>query len=62
VRYVYLLQSDREAEHRYVGVAADLKRRLAEHNAGKSLHTSKFTPWRLVTRVAFAPARPRKLT
>jgi len=52
--YVYLLESiDHDAE-RYVGVARNLKRRIAEHNAGKSLHTAKFRPWRLVTYLAFS--------
>ena len=37
-----------------VGITTDLKRRLYEHNAGKSYHTSKFRPWRLVTYVAFS--------
>jgi predicted GIY-YIG superfamily endonuclease len=39
---------------RYIGVTADLKRRLIEHNSGKSIHTSKFAPWRIVTYVAFS--------
>ena len=37
-----------------VGVTSDLKRRIAEHNAGKSTHTSKFMPWRIMTYVAFS--------
>jgi predicted GIY-YIG superfamily endonuclease len=41
--------SDRE----YVGATADLKRRMADHNAGKSAHTSKFIPWELVWYSAF---------
>lgn len=52
--YVYLLESDTAENQRYVGVTSDLKRRTAEHNAGKSTHTSKFMPWRLVTYVAFS--------
>jgi putative endonuclease len=52
--YVYLLQSDTAADQHYVGLTTDLKRRLVDHNAGKSSHTSKFTPWRLVTYVAFS--------
>ena len=52
--YVYLLESDAVAGQRYVGVTDDLKRRLAEHNAGKSIHTSRFAPWRIVTYVAFS--------
>jgi predicted GIY-YIG superfamily endonuclease len=52
--YVYLLQSCSSPDQRYVGLTTDLKRRLAEHNAGKSHHTSRFMPWRLVTYVAFS--------
>jgi predicted GIY-YIG superfamily endonuclease len=54
MRYVYLLESETFDEQRYVGVTSDLKRRLADHNAGKSSHTSKFAPWRLVTYLAFS--------
>jgi len=50
--YVYLLHSP-STDQRYVGITNDLKRRMVDHNAGKSRHTSKFTPWRLVTYVAF---------
>ncbi len=52
--YVYLLQSEGNTDERYIGLTTDLKRRLAEHNAGKAVHTSKFLPWRLVTYVAFS--------
>jgi predicted GIY-YIG superfamily endonuclease len=54
LRYVYLLESIAVAGQRYVGVTSDLKRRLAEHNAGKSTHTSKYMPWRVVTYIAFS--------
>lgn len=54
MRYVYLLQSEAVVGQRYVGVTFDLKQRLAEHNAGKSPHTSKYVPWKLVTYVAFS--------
>jgi putative endonuclease len=37
-------------------VTSDLKQRLADHNAGKSPHTSKYVPWKLVTYVAFSDA------
>ena len=58
MRYVYLLQC--ESGRRYVGVTSDLKKRLAEHNAGKSPHASKYAPWKLVTYVAFSDdKRPR---
>ena len=37
MHYVYVLQSER-GEH-CIGFSADLRRRLAEHNAGKSAST-----------------------
>jgi predicted GIY-YIG superfamily endonuclease len=42
MHYVDLLQSKTFEAQRYVGITGDLKRRLAEHNAGKSSHTSKY--------------------
>jgi putative endonuclease len=54
VHYVYLLQSESAVGQRYIGATADLKARLADHNAGKSSHTSKFKPWKLVTYIAFS--------
>lgn len=54
MHYVYLIESLSAQGQRYVGLTTDLRRRLEEHNAGKSLHTSKFKPWRLVTYIAFA--------
>jgi putative endonuclease len=52
--YVYLLQSETVRLQRYIGATSDLKRRLADHNAGRSPHTSKYLPWRLVTYMAFS--------
>jgi predicted GIY-YIG superfamily endonuclease len=40
-------------EQEHIGATADLKRRLPEHNAGKSTHTAKFKPWELVWYCAF---------
>jgi putative endonuclease len=54
VWYVYLLESGTSRGQRYVGITSDLRQRLVDHNAGKSAHTSKYTPWRLVTYVAFS--------
>jgi putative endonuclease len=54
VWYVYLLESEASGGERYIGLTSDLKRRIAEHNSGKSSHTSKFMPWRIVTYVAFS--------
>ncbi len=54
MHYVYLLESLQTTGRRYVGLTGDLKRRMADHNAGKSAHTSKYKPWRLMTYVAFS--------
>jgi putative endonuclease len=51
--YVYILRSVSFPEQEYIGATADLKRRLQEHNAGKSAHTAKYTPWTLVWYCAF---------
>ena len=50
--YVYLIESISAQGERYLGMTADLKERLQEHNAGKSFHTSKYKPWRLTTYIA----------
>jgi putative endonuclease len=54
VKYVYLLQSIIYPDETYIGLTDDLRARLSAHNAGQSLHTAKFKPWRLVTYVAFS--------
>ena len=53
MKYVYLLQSISHPEQRYVGLTSDLRKRLAAHNAGKSPHTAKYRPWKIVTYLAF---------
>jgi putative endonuclease len=51
--YVYVIRSVNFPEQEYTGASEDLKQRLADHNAGKSSHTSKFTPWELIWYCAF---------
>ncbi len=53
MKYVYLLESVSHPGKRYVGITEELKKRTAEHNAGKSSHTSKYTPWQCVVAVLF---------
>ena len=52
-RVVYILRSDIDGEHFYVGVTSDVSARLTAHNAGDSPHTSKFRPWYLVVSLEF---------
>ncbi len=55
--YVYLIRSEANPEQRYVGYTTDLKSRIATHNAGGSIHTAKYIPWKLVSYHAFADKR-----
>lgn len=55
--YVYLIQSEAFPEQRYVGFTTDLRKRITAHNAGSSVHTSKFKPWRLSSYHVFADKR-----
>jgi predicted GIY-YIG superfamily endonuclease len=51
--YVYILVSESDPRHHYVGVTENLESRLSCHNSGKVSHTKKFLPWRIETAVAF---------
>ena len=52
--FVYLLESLQASSKRYVGFAAKgVEFRLGEHNAGKSIHTNKYKPWKCVAYFAF---------
>ena len=49
----YILQSCKDPSRFYSGFTENFKERLAEHNAGKSTHTSALRPWRIKTCIAF---------
>ena len=51
--YAYVLQSLSHPEQFYRGHTADLRSRLAEHNAGKCPHTAKYPPWKVRFYAAF---------
>src|SRR5262249_35583072 len=57
MKYVYLLQSVEFPDETYVGLTDDLRSRFTAHNTGRSPHTAKYKPWRLVTYVAFSDER-----
>ena len=58
--YVYIIRSVSFPNQEYSGASADLRQRIADHNAGKSKHTAKFMPWELVWYSAF-PNKHRAL-
>ncbi|RJQ29878.1 GIY-YIG nuclease family protein [Candidatus Parcubacteria bacterium] len=45
--YVYMLRSKKNGQL-YTGSTNDLRRRLVEHNLGKSFHTRKYLPYELI--------------
>jgi putative endonuclease len=51
--YVYVLESVAEPKCLYVGSTEDLTTRMTDHNAGRSRHTAKYRPWKLVWYSAF---------
>ena len=51
--YTYILRSISHPNQRYIGSTGDLRKCLAEHNAGGSPHTAKYRPWKIETYIAF---------
>ena len=53
MKCVYLLASIKDPRRRYVGITDDLDSRIIDHNSGKSPHTSKYKPWKVVVSILF---------
>jgi len=51
---VYIIRSLSHPDRIYIGLTSDLNDRIKGHNAKKSPHTSKYTPWELVSYTAFS--------
>lgn len=51
--YVYIIRSLNASDQIYIGYTKNLKSRLEIHNSGKSLHTAKYTPWKVEMYLAF---------
>ncbi|MFA5358659.1 MAG: GIY-YIG nuclease family protein [Patescibacteria group bacterium] len=51
--YVYIIQSVNFPKQFYTGFSKDIDERLADHNKGKSPHTNKFKPWKMLYYSAF---------
>jgi len=46
--YVYYLKSIPHPDKTYIGFTRNLKQRFADHNAGKSVYTAEFKPWKII--------------
>ena len=53
MHYVYMLQS-MISNKTYIGSTSDLRKRLSEHNSGKSISTKRDGPWSVLYYEAFA--------
>ncbi len=51
--YVYRIHSIGDAARNYTGFTGDLKKRIADHNAGRNKYTAPFKPWKLIFYAAF---------
>ncbi|MFH1767072.1 MAG: GIY-YIG nuclease family protein [Patescibacteria group bacterium] len=45
---VYIIQSIKYPKRFYTGFTENIDGRLDDHNSGKSPHTCKFKPWKLI--------------
>ena len=50
--YFYILQSKKDKSY-YYGTTDNLKRRLEEHNIGKSKYTKNKAPWKIIHHETF---------
>lgn len=51
--YVYIIRSVDFPDQEYTGATEDMRQRMNDHNEGKSTHTSKYLPWKLIWYAAF---------
>ncbi|WP_108811011.1 GIY-YIG nuclease family protein [Sphingorhabdus sp. Alg231-15] len=49
MHYVYILQSVEHPDQHYTGLTDNVTGRLKEHNSGKSKHTAKYKPWKIIS-------------
>ena len=52
-RIVYVLKSQHDVPHFYVGITGTLYDRLSDHNEGRCPHTARYGPWSLNVAIKF---------
>lgn len=57
-RFVYIIKSITTPDEYYVGVTANVYRRLRMHNEGLSEYTSRHRPWRTLVVIEFDDREP----
>jgi predicted GIY-YIG superfamily endonuclease len=57
--YVYVIKSKID-DRLYVGFSNELKQRIKSHNAGQSIYTAKYKPWKLIFYAAFENEKSAK--
>ena len=53
MHYVYIINSINHPDKCYTGYTINPEQRLNDHNSGKSTHTNKYRPWKLITYISF---------
>ena len=51
--YVYLIQSIKHPDKRYVGYTTNIETRLKTHNCAGFKHTTRYKPWKIIMYLAF---------
>ena len=54
MHYVYILASLKDTTKVYIGMTADVEKRLREHNQARSTYSKQYAPWELRTSIGFA--------
>ncbi len=52
MHYLYILESEVNGRY-YIGITSDVKKRLRQHNTGKTKSTKAYIPWNLMCKVQF---------
>lgn len=55
--FVYVIQSENYPKQLYTGFSENVSKRIKDHNEGKSVHTNKFKPWKLIFHCGFRNKR-----
>ena len=56
-RFVYIIRSANDPQRGYIGVSADVSRRLSAHNAGQNHSTAPWKPWAVDVVIEFRSER-----